>query len=74
MTGVLGTFYHAISTHLTDKAGLTKPLAQTGAVTLIQRFGNALNLTIHSSDFYLVRVTRVITWSPAGLNPIFVSS
>ena len=36
MTGVLGIVYRAISTHLTHKAGLTKPPAKTGAVTLIQ--------------------------------------
>ena len=29
------------------KAGFAKPLVQTGAVTLIQRFGSALNLNIH---------------------------
>ena len=43
MTGVLGIVYRAIATHLSHKAGLTKPAAQTGAVTLIQRFGSALN-------------------------------
>jgi hypothetical protein len=42
MTGALGIVYSAISTHLTHKAGLTKPTAQTVAVTLIQRFGSAL--------------------------------
>jgi hypothetical protein len=29
------------------KAGLTRSSAATGAVTLIQRFGSALNLNIH---------------------------
>ena len=47
MTGVLGIVYRAISTHLTHKAGFTKPTAQTGAVTLIQHIGSALNLNIH---------------------------
>jgi len=46
MTGALGIIYRAISTHLTHKAGFKKPLTQTGAVTLIQRFGSALNLNI----------------------------
>ncbi len=46
MSGVLGIVYRAIATHLAHKAGFTKPLAQTGAVTLIQRFGSALNLNI----------------------------
>ena len=44
MTRVLGIVYRAIATHLAHKAGFTKPMAQTGAVTLIQRFGSALNL------------------------------
>jgi len=46
MSGVLGIVYRAISTHLIHKADFTKPEAQTGAVTLIQNFGSALNLNI----------------------------
>ena len=42
MGQVLGIVYRAIATHLTKKAGYTKTTAQTGAVTLIQRFGSAL--------------------------------
>jgi len=53
MTGVLGIVYRAISTHLTQKAGLKKSVAQTGAVTLIQRFGSALNLNIHFHMLFL---------------------
>ena len=53
MTGVLGIVYRAISTHLTQKAGLKKPMAQTGAVTLVQRFGSALNLNIHFHMLFL---------------------
>ena len=41
MGKVLGIVYRAISTHLSRKEGAT------GAVTLIQRFGSALNLNIH---------------------------
>jgi hypothetical protein len=33
-----------IATHLIKNAGLSRKTAQTGAVTLIQRFGSALNL------------------------------
>ena len=51
MTRVPGIVYHAIATHLAHKAGFTKPLAQTGAVTLIQRFGSALNLNIPQGTF-----------------------
>ena len=53
MTGVLGIVYRAIATHLSHKAGLTKPAAQTGAVTLIQHFGSALNLNIHFHMLFL---------------------
>jgi len=45
--------FRTIATHLTHKAGLTKPMAQTGAVTLIQRFGSALNLNIHFHMLFL---------------------
>ena len=53
MAGVLGIVYRAISTYLTHKADLTKPEAQTGAVTLIQHFGSALNLNIHFHMLFL---------------------
>jgi hypothetical protein len=53
MSKVLGIVYRAIATHLTHKAGFTKPMAQTGAVTLIQRFGSALNLNIHFHMLFL---------------------
>ena len=53
MTRVLGIVYRTIATHLTHKAGFTKPMAQTGAVTLIQRFGGALNLNIHFHMLFL---------------------
>jgi hypothetical protein len=47
VTQVLGIVYRAISAHLIRKAGLTRASAVTGAVTLIQRFGSALNLNVH---------------------------
>ena len=47
MGKVLGIVYRTIATHLTHKAGYTKATAQTGSVTLIQRFGGALNANIH---------------------------
>lgn len=47
VTTVLGIVNRSISTHLIKKAGLDKSTAQTGAVTLIQRFGSALNLNVH---------------------------
>ena len=51
--GVLGIVYRVIATHLIKKAGLTKKTARTGAVTLIQRFGSALNLNIHFHMLFL---------------------
>ena len=44
MGRVLGIVYRCIATHMMKKAGLSRRTAQTGAVTLIQRFGSALNL------------------------------
>ena len=46
MGKVLGIVYRTIATHLIRKAGYTKATARTGAVTLIQCFGGALNLHI----------------------------
>jgi len=64
MGKVLGIVYRAIATHLTRKAGYTKPMAQTGAVTLIQRFGGALNLNIH---FHMLFLDGVYTGGSNGL-------
>ena len=53
MGKALGIVYRAIATHLTHKAGFTPTTAKTGAVTLIQRFGGALNLNIHFHMLFL---------------------
>jgi hypothetical protein len=53
MGRVLGIVYRVIATHLTHKAGYIKTTAHTGAVTLIQRFGSALNLNIHFHMLFL---------------------
>ena len=47
MGKVLRIIYRAISTHLLHKAGLQLNDGATGAVTLIQRFGTALNIHFH---------------------------
>jgi len=52
-TASLGIVYDTIATHLVHKAGFTKAMAQTGAVTHIQRFGRALNLNIHFHMLFL---------------------
>jgi ribosomal protein S27E len=44
MGRVLGIVHRVIATHLVRKSGYTHDRARTGAVTLIQRFGSALNL------------------------------
>ncbi|MDB3935740.1 transposase [Granulosicoccus sp.] len=47
MGKVLAIVNRAISTYLINKAGFKVTEAHTGAVTLIQRFGSALNLNLH---------------------------
>lgn len=53
MSRVLGIVYRAIETHLIQQAGCTRATAKTGAGTLIQRFGGALNLNIHFHMLFL---------------------
>ena len=53
MGKVLGIVNRAISTHLIKKAGFKKTQAHTGAVTLIQRFGSALNLNLHFHALFI---------------------
>jgi hypothetical protein len=63
MGAVLGIVYRAIAAHLVEKAGLRQATGRTGAVTLIQRFGSALNLNIH---FHLLALDGAYELSPAG--------
>ena len=51
LTLVLGEVYRTISRHLIGKADLTRTTGATGAVTLVQRFGSALNLNV---QFHMV--------------------
>jgi ribosomal protein S27E len=53
MGRVLGIVYRCIATHLIKKAGFSRKTAQAGAVTLIQRFGSALNLNVHFHMLFL---------------------
>jgi len=54
MSRVLAIVYRVISTFLIKRSGRTvKSGAQSGAVTLIQRFGSALNLNLHFHMLYL---------------------
>jgi len=63
MGRVLGIVYRAISSHLLQKSGFTRKTAQTGAVTLIQRFGSALNLNVH---FHMLFLDGVYTETKHG--------
>jgi hypothetical protein len=67
MSAVLGIVVRAIEAHLVARAGYTRVRAQTGAVTLIQRFGSALNLNIHFHMLFLDGV-----YDTAGQRPHFV--
>ena len=53
MGKVLGIVYRVLATHLIRTAGFTHKTARTGAVTLIQRFGGALNLNVHFHMLFL---------------------
>jgi hypothetical protein len=63
MGAVLGIVYRAIAAHLVRKAGLRQARGRTGAVTLIQRFGSALNLNIH---FHMLVLDGVYELTAAG--------
>jgi hypothetical protein len=52
-----------VATHLTRKVGFFCQTAQTGAVTLIQRFGSALNLNVH---FHMLFLDGVYVEQPDG--------
>jgi hypothetical protein len=63
MGRVLGVVYRVLSAQLIQKAGFTqKKTAQTGAVTLIQRFGSALNLNVHFHMLFLDGVYTTTHW------------
>ena len=61
---VLGIVYRAISMHLVKKAGYSQKTARTGAVTLIQRFGSALNLNPNAARFTFM--AHIPVRHPAG--------
>ncbi len=50
LSPVLRVVNGAISSFLIKQAGLKRPQAQSGAVTLIQRFGSAANLNPYAAD------------------------
>lgn len=70
LTLVLGEVYRAISRHLLCKAGLTSATAATGAVTLVQRFGSALNLNVHFHMLFLDGVYQTAVASAPVFRPV----
>lgn len=52
LSKVMQIIHRGISAHIVNKAEFTHKQAKTGAVTLIQRFGSALNLNIHFHMFF----------------------
>jgi hypothetical protein len=56
LTLVLGVVYRTISGDLLSETGLTRATGATGAVTLVQRFGSAVNLNVH---FHMIFPDRV---------------
>jgi ribosomal protein S27E len=63
LSKVMRIIHRAISTHIVNKAGFSNKQAKAGAVTLIQRFGSALNLNIH---FHMLFVEGTISENPWG--------
>jgi Putative transposase/Transposase zinc-binding domain len=64
LTPVLQIVHRVISTFLIQQAGLKRAEAQSGAVTLIQRFGSTANLNIHSHCLVLDGVYCTIGEAP----------
>ena len=64
LSPVLQVIHRALSTFVIHQAGLTHAQAQTGAVTLIQRFGSAANLNIHLHCLMLDGVYRLTDDGP----------
>lgn len=63
LSKVMQIIHRAISTHTVNKAGFTNKQTKTAAVTLIQRFGSALNLNIH---FHMLFLEGAISENPWG--------
>ena len=59
LSGVLHIIHRVIGGFLVKRAGLKRGVADTGAVTLIQRFGSAANLNIHLHCLVLDGVYRI---------------
>jgi len=67
MNAALGVVYRTIAAFLQHKSGYRSCEADCGAVTLIQRFGSALNLKVH---FHMLMPDGVYVRSPKA--PVFI--
>jgi len=67
LSKALGVVTRAISSYLIKKSGLTHKRAKTGAVTIIQRFGSALNLNVHFHMLFLDGVYIVDSETKEGV-------
>ena len=70
LTLVLGEVYRTISRHLIAKAGLTRTSGATGAVTLVQRFGSALNLNVHFHMVFLDGAYQTVGAAAPVFHPV----
>ncbi len=70
LTLVLGVVYRTICRHLIDQAGLSRATGAAGAVTLVQRFGSALNLDVHFHMLFLDGVYRADGTDPPVFRPV----
>jgi hypothetical protein len=62
---VFDIVYRCVATCLVKKAGFSRRTAQSGAVSLIQRFGSALNLNMHFHMLFLDQLPH-FRWAAAG--------
>lgn len=67
MGQVLGIVYRVIAKQLIKNAGLTHKTTRTGAVTLIQSFGSALNFNIH---FHMLFLDGANAAAPSRSSPV----
>ena len=70
LSAVLGVVYRTISGHLLGEARLTRRDGHTGAVTLIQRFGSALNLNVHLHMIFVDGAYRSDGTAPPVFHPV----
>ena len=59
--------YRTIARHIIHQADLTRATGATGAVTLVQRFGSALNLNVHFHMLFLDGVFMADGADPAAI-------